>query len=286
MTAPVPTNGFPAGVVNPGLPPVEQKPGFVPQVPPVVVPSAPSPAAASTPAPAGADLAASIAALTAAFAATTPAQTPAPPVAAPTEAAPVSALESDSDPILRSMATVMRTVGKGLDLDRVLGNALQHGDINLIDKAYLTEKAGESAPELLTIAQGIVQAVTAKAEATNAAVYAMAGGEPNWNASVASFNKDAAPELKTVIVQMLDSTNQAQVQAAAKLIVEFAKSRGAVVTPAGLIANNGSAPVVGQALSKAEFQTELQKLNPQDREYMTKRDDLFGRRQAGKQLGK
>lgn len=184
------------------------------------------------------------------------------------------------------MATVMRTAGKGLDMDRVLGKALEHGSTDLIDVAYLKEKAGDTAEDLLAIARGIVEAVNAKAIEQEKAVFALAGSEANWHASVAAFNKSAAPELRAVIVQMFNSGNAASIEAAGKLVVQFAKGTGAVPSPAALVTNGGAAPAIGQALSKDEFQSELRKLNPQDRDYVARRGDLYARRQAGKQLGK
>lgn len=282
MTQPVPTNGFitpPQGgsPANPQLPPTNPVEGWVAPPNPAGNPPAPTAAPAQ---PAAPDLTAAIAALQAALAKPTTPAAPAPGTPAPNDNT------TFDDPILKSMAAVIRTSAKGIDLDRVLGKAIEYGDANLIDKAYLAEKGGEASAELLTIAQGIVEAVNARSAATTTEVYALAGSEANWNACVAAFNQGAAPELKAVITQMLDSGKTDQIKASAKLVVEFAKSNGTVPTNAGLIANGGAAPLLGQGISKAEFQSELQKLNPQDRDFVAKRSELYGRRQAGKQQGK
>lgn len=64
-----------------------------------------------------------------------------------------------NDPIIKSMATVLQTAGKDLDLDRVLGKALSFGDPALVDVAYLRDAGGPQAAQLAEIAKGIVQAV-------------------------------------------------------------------------------------------------------------------------------
>ncbi len=280
MTQAVPTNGFIAPPAGGAAPPQNAEPGFVPQVPPAGAP-APAPAAAAPAAGTAPDLNAAIAALSAALASSAPA----PAAGTPAPAAGTS-FNDGGDPILKSMAAVVKTAAAGIDLDRLLGKAVEYGDVNLIDVAYLNEKGGASASELLTIAQGMVQAVNAKAAAVEREVHGLAGSEANWNAAAAAFNQRAAPELRTVVAQMLDSKNDLQIKAAARLIVDFAKSTGSVPTAGVLLQSGGAAPLSGQALSKEEFQIELRKLKPEARDYATQRADLFARRTAGKQLGK
>lgn len=287
MTQPVPTNGFiqpppagnPAPTGQPPLPPQELKPGFVPQNQPV--PAAPNPAPAPAAAP---DMLAAIAALQASLTAQAPAASTAPAQAAPNGSTVLSGVSDD--PILLSMATMLQTTAKGLDLDRVMGNAIDRGDASLIDVAYLKEVAGDNSANLLLIAQGMVKAINTKAQGIENEVHALAGSQANWDACSAAFSAKAAPELKVVIATMLDSGKEAQIKAAAKLVVEFAKSTGYVPTGAGLVSNGGAAPLTGQGLSKAEFQEELRKLNPNTRDYEERRGDLYARRQAGKQAGK
>jgi hypothetical protein len=190
------------------------------------------------------------------------------------------------DPIIRSMATVMQTVGKDLDLDRVLGKALAHGDITLIDEAYLREKGGASAPQLAEIARGIVQAVEAKAEAVTQGVYAVAGGEAGWNTAVAAFNASAPQELRVTIGQMLNSTNSAFITAGAKIIAEFGKSSGMIPQAGAPLLQHAAGGIAGQGLSKSEFQTELKSLKSDTPGYEDARTALFARRALGKRSGK
>ncbi len=276
MTQPVPTDGFnaPAGApanVPASAPPPDAKPGFVPPAP------APAPATAS------ADVAALTAALTAALAAQS-----APASAAPAPVAGVvpGSIPSGDDPIIDGLTAALGTAVPGIDLERLLGKAIEYGDAKLIDNAYLLEKGGANAASLLKIAQGIVQSVQAKAEAVAKEAYSLAGSQENWDAATAAFNQKADPALRAVVVQMLDSKNTEQIKAAAKLVVEFAKGGGLIPQPGSLIQNFGSAPATGQALSKDEFQAELRKLNPQDRGFAAAREQLYARRQLGKQLGR
>lgn len=310
MAEQVPTNGFVAPTVPDAQPafhvPQAGDPARVPNGSPVATPgqtpgwvqhpAAPAvPAAPAAPAAQPADLSNVVAMLQAALAGTTPAA----PVAAPTQVSAdvsrpawmqTSANEFDvtqiTDPIIRSMATVMQTVGKDLDLDRVLGKALTHDDISLIDEAYLREKGGESAQQLAEIARGIVQAVGAKADAVTAEVFAAAGGEAQWDTSVAAFNTAAPQELRVTVAQMLNSTNENFIKAGAKIVAEFGKGSGMIPqVGAPLLNAEAGAGAAGQGLSKAQFQSELVKIKPDTPGYEETRAALFARRSLGKRAG-
>ena len=290
MTQAVPTNGFNVpgggGVVDGGtqnVPPAGMEPGFAapPQVPAGQPAPVAQPAAAAQPSSLDASVAALLAALQAQNAPAT--------ATVSTEAVPgklngldVAGIE---DPILRSMATVMQTVGAGLDMDRALGLAIERGDTGLIDKAYLREKGGANAEQLITIAEGIVQAVEAQSASITKEIHSLTGGEPGWQTAVAAFNKAASPELRSVVKLMLDSEKKSQIMAGSKLVVEFAKQSGFVPTVNSLVQNGGAAASSAQALSKEAFQTALRTLDPNSRQYQSQRSDLFARRQQGKQLG-
>lgn len=276
--------------INAAPPPSnEQQPGFV--VPPTggrQIAGAPPATEAPAPAAQAPDMAAAIAALTAALAGQTPAA-PAAPAQAVTPPATGSLntydVNSIDDPILKSMATVMQTVGKGIDMDRALGKAIENGRIDLIDAAYLREKGGDNAEQLITIAQGIVQAVEAKGQQVTKDIHTLAGGEPVWNASLAAFNSKAPQELRVVIAQMLDSNQDNLIKAGAKMIVEYGKTSGAVPQVSALVQSGAAAIPSAQALDKAGFQEELRKLNPQARTFDAQRAELFARRTLGRQLG-
>lgn len=270
MTQAVPTEGFAA-----------------PQGTPAATPQAVEPQQAAPAArPQGNGLDAAVAALTAALQQTKQPE----PQAAQVQGEPVGLnsvnISEIDDPIIQSMATVMQTVGKGVDFDRALGKALENGRADLIDVAYLKEAGGANAEQLITIAKGIVQAVEAKSRALATGVYELAGGETQWSASVAVFNSGAPEEVRMIVAQMLDSGQERLIKAAAKMVVDYSKGTGAIPNANPLL-NSGAATLpTAQALDKAGFQEELRKLDPSARDYLTKRDELFARRQLGRKLGK
>lgn len=281
MTTPVATNGFvepPAGTPAP-----------VPNGNPINIPPQQTAAPAAEPAQAPAaqgDLAAAIAAMTEALKGSAPAQAPAavePAVTTELNSYDVSSIE---DPIIKSMATVMQTIGKDIDLDRAIGKAIADGRVDLIDVAYLREKGGANAAELITIATGLVNAVNAKSSAISNEVYMLAGSEAQWDAGVAVFNKGAPQELKLVVAQMLDSKQEHLIKAGAKFVIEFSKGSGMLPNVNPSLQYGAAAPAAAQALDKIGFQEELRKLNPNDRSYLAQREALFSRRQLGRQLGK
>ena len=190
-----------------------------------------------------------------------------------------------NDPIIKSMATVLQTAGKDLDLDRVLGKALSFGDPALVDVAYLRDAGGPQAAQLAEIAKGIVQAVNAKAEAVTNEVYASVGGEAVWHSSVAAFNQSAPHELKVTVAQMLDSTNENFIKAGAKIVAEFGRNSGLIPQQGASLLNSASAGVQGQGLTREQFQAELRKINPNTPGFEQAREALFARRALGKRAG-
>lgn len=294
----VPNSGFqvppagnpprmPNGNGNPIASP-NQEPGWVSQVP-VQQPPAQQPAPqAQQPA----DLSNVVALLQAALAGQ---QAPAPqaPVQQPDAVRPnwmqSSANEFDvnqiNDPIIKSMATVLQTAGKDLDLDRVLGKALSFGDPALVDVAYLRDAGGPQAAQLAEIAKGIVQAVNAKAEAVTNEVYSSVGGEAVWHSSVAAFNQSAPHELKVTVAQMLDSTNENFIKAGAKIVAEFGRNSGLIPQQGAPLLNSASAGVQGQGLTREQFQAELRKIDQNSPGFEQAREALFARRALGKRSG-
>ena len=190
-----------------------------------------------------------------------------------------------NDPIIKSMATVLQTAGKDLDLDRVLGKALAFGDPALVDLAYLRDAGGPQAAQLAEIAKGIVQAVNAKADAVVSEVYASVGGEGVWHSSVAAFNQSAPHELKVTVSQMLDSTNENFIKAGAKIVAEFGRNSGRIPQQGAPLLNSASAGVQGQGLTREQFQAELRKIDSNSPGFEQAREALFARRALGKRSG-
>ena len=291
MTQAVPTEGFSVPGAGANVPPPNMAPGYVPPaVTPLTKPAEPAQPAAPAAGPAPtADLGAAIAALTAALG--TPATAPTNAPAAQASAQGTDDLNSYDvntieDPIIRSMATVLQTSGKGVDMNRALGLAIERGDAELVDVAYLREAGGANAEQLVVIAKGIVDAIEAKASEVTSRVHALAGGADAWNASTASFNTAAPAELKLVVKQMLDSNQSNLIEAGAKIVVQFGKSSGLLPNPKPSVQGGPAGMPAAMALDKFEFQAELNKLDSTDRQFPQKRAELFARRQLGKNLGK
>lgn len=246
-------------------------PGFVSQVPaaPAAPYQAPAPAAAPAADP-------NIAALLAALSG---------PAAAPAAAAPAASTYAPvgADPVVNSLSSIL--AGAGIDVSRALGKANEYNDPSLIDKAYIASVGGANAAHLTQLAESLVAHTGRESDAAEQACYALAGGAQNFRAAVAVFNQSAPAHLQTVITNMMDSGNRAQIDAGAKLLIEFAKTNGGLVQPAGLITGQ-AAPGAEAALSKDQFQDELQKLDRNSRSYEQERGVLFGRRAMGKQLGR
>lgn len=280
---------------------------------PAAAPSAPAadatvvpPAAPTAPAAASTDMVAMLKEALESAKATAPApqlpQVPVDPKAAPAAeaAAPtgLNALTEDdiSDPQVRSLGGLLRSVAPGVDIDRVLGKAIDKGDPSLVDTAYLQEAFPQQAAQLKDLAERIVVAAEAEVKSTVAAIHQQSGGEAAWNAAAAAFNQHAAKEIKAVVADLLNSPNHTKVKQGASFILEFAKQGGHISTPAQLLTG---APSAGQAptdpalapLNERSFKQELIKmransaLDPYSPEYKEARNILMYRRHLGKQRG-
>jgi len=183
------------------------------------------------------------------------------------------------------MTAMLTSSTAGLDINRALGNALTHGNAALIDKAYIIEKGGAQAAHLIAIAEGIVARVEAQAAEGAQAVYAVAGGEQQWNVAAAAFDKGAQPHVKQVVKQMLDSGNAESAKAAAQMVLDHAKASGLIPVAPGLVHAGAGGAGGASGLDKIGFQAELRKLNANAPGFEQARADLFQRRTLGKSLG-
>lgn len=252
--------------------PANATPGFVPPQPaPAAQPAAqPAPAAAPAVDP-------TIAALLAALGG---AQAPA--NAAP--AAQPAAYTPSGDPVVSSLSGILS--GSGIDVQRAIAKAVEYGDASLIDKAYIASVGGANSAHLTQLAEQLVAHTGRESEAAEASCYALAGGQSNFHAAVSVWNKSAPSHLQAIVTNMMDSGVRAQSDAAAKMIVEFAKGNGGIMQPAGLVNPGSARPGAEAALSKEQFQEEIRKLDKMAPGYEQRRGELYGRRAMGKQLGR
>lgn len=221
---------------------------------------------------------------------------PVPPVVPPTPPstdAPTGGLNDlkpgdIDDPQVRALGELLIGSAPNLDLNRAIGKAIEYGDPELVDAAYLKDIGGEKANALVNVAKQIVTAVDAKSKATIQQVYTDAGGQAQWEAAVALFNKNAPKHIKEVAQELLNSSQFSKIQTGAKFVTEYAKSQGGLSTTPDFLTPSGYQGDSSQALDKVTFQQELRKLAPehQNPNYVQERNELFRRRQLGKNLGR
>lgn len=262
----------------------EQKPGFVPEQKP-------------TP-PAGVDAAEYAAFLAFKAAQGKPAPTepkPEPKPALPTKAEPVgphAAMEAAmqagaTDPVLSSTFEMIALVAPDVDLSRAMGNAIDRGDLDLIDRAYLKEVGGDKADRLIKLAENMVKHIETQSEAIIADTYKAAGSEAQWNAATAAFNASAPEYLRQYVVEAMNSANPTKIRVGVAAVLEYVKQTGALPTaPQGHVRAGGGLPSEQTGLSKAEYQAERLKLNRFDRDYNDRARELDARRAIGKKAGK
>lgn len=209
---------------------------------------------------------------------------PAAPVAP--EAAPSLKDVQIEDPALAAQAQLFTTFAPEVDIDRALGLAVERGDPSLIDVKYLQEVAPDKAAQLATVAKTIVGEVQRVAALGTKLAHEAAGSEANWDAAAALFKQSASEYERDFVASLLKSTDPAKLKAAAERVVEFAKAKGAQVTPAVTLQPGSAATVGGEALSAAEFRAALSKLDPMSADFAAQEAELLNRRKLGRQLGR
>lgn len=197
-------------------------------------------------------------------------------------------LSSLDDPQLRSLGELLVASAPNLDIERALGKAIQYMNPDLIDSRYIQEAGGASAKALLNLATTIVNTAKVQGEATVNAIYQGAGGEQNWQAAVALFNKNAPLHMRQVAADLLDSKNTTKVKSGAQFVLEYANQNGGLANAPQYQNANSARGDASQALDKKGFQTALMKLVPehQNPNYAADRAELYRRRELGRQLGR
>lgn len=253
-----------------------QVPGFVPPAPAYVAPAAaPAPEAAAQPGgdPALQQLLQALQGLQPAAAAPTQNQPAAQPLPTPPQG-------SGTDGALRGILA-----GSGVDVERAIAAALEYGDVNLIDRRYITEAGGANAQYLMQIAEGIVSSRADDDNRMAESIYAAAGGKANWNSALHEFTSKAPSHIQTIVQSLYDSRNPKSIEAANQTVLTYGQGAGVTLNPAQTI-QGGAGAGAAQALDKVQFQAELQKLNKNAQGYEQARAELFSRRSIGKSLGR
>lgn len=228
------------------------------------------------------------------------------PVPVETEAVPPIAnaqvpAEAETDPLKPAVSDEINTGNKALDvavssfirstgasdtdLQRAIKGAMEYGDPNLIDDAFLAERFKDRAGEARQIAEAVLEQSGIERQRVVDSVYSVAGDKGKWDASLAVYKQHAAPGLQKAIQLMFDSGDAASIKEAASLVVDYAKNSG-VIPAIGerVTANSGVAEAAG--LSAAELQAATGKLNQSSRTYRADYAKLIELRRIGRSLGK
>ncbi len=189
-------------------------------------------------------------------------------------------------------AFVTSTGATSADLSKAVSLALQHGNADLIDQAFIKQKFGIHAEQAMTLAKAAVaEDITQTENARKAAisvVHNAAGGEAQWNQAVSVFNSSASKETKAAVVALMDSGNM---EDGAALVMQTVRGSGLVPTPNELLHGGNGVTTAGNALSKAAFKTEMEALTKlagnsslESGKFAPQYEALLTRRRAGLQL--
>lgn len=215
------------------------------------------------------------------------AQTPAVEEAAdPLKPATTEAINTGNKALDVAVSSFIRSTGANdADLQRAIKSAMEYGDPNLIDDAFLAERFKDRAGEARQIAEAVLEQTGIERNRLVESVYAQAGDKAKWDASLAVYKQHAAPGLQKAIQMMFDSGDATSIKEAAALVVDYAKSSGVLsVTGGRVTAGTGEAGAEG--ISALELQQAVGKLNQSSRTYREDYAKLIGLRQLGRSLGK
>lgn len=189
-----------------------------------------------------------------------------------------------NDPQFKPIAMYLDTKLEGVDTDRAFAKAIEYGDVGLIDRAYLVEKLGDGADEVINLSTSLFEAAQAKATAQVNEVYQQFGGHQVVSQAVKYFNEKGSSAERKVLGSLLDSGVKENVQYAMERIVSFAKQSG------GVVSNNNAIPM-GQpgyerGLSADEYREALRKVTSgSTRPSEAVLSKLANARKLGKQQG-
>lgn len=207
------------------------------------------------------------------------------------EAQPSAATFETGNAVLDAAIGVMvaSTGATQADVDRLVTKALEYGNADLIDEAFARERFKDKADQILALARAAVAEQSASVERSKQAVFAIAGGQDNWNSAVSIFNSSAPAHIKEAAKMLLDS---GKVQEGAKLVMDTVVQAGLVPQVNPTVQAGGVVPSNTGALSAANFSkamTELkQKAGNRSLEsgpFAGEYQQLIQRRVAGRRAG-
>ena len=185
------------------------------------------------------------------------------------------------DPQYKPIAQYLDLQLKDIDTTRAFGKAIEYGNMDLVDKAYLTEKLGDRAEQVIALSSSLFEAASAKAQAEVQSVYTQFGGKETVDQAVKFFNEKGDPNVRKVLGSLLSSGVKENIAYAMEQIVGFSKSAGGVVQKSAAIPLGQPSAQVG--LSAAEYQAKIRELGPKAKD--ADLDRLAQARKLGVQQG-
>lgn len=197
----------------------------------------------------------------------------------------------DADPTTQMALLAAQAMAPGIDFKRMVGKALEYGDPNLIDKQYLKEAFPGKDRQLGKVAEQLVQYVSQRADQLQNQVYALVGGEAEWDSAVQAFNSSAPLPVRRMVKAGLDSRDPTRIMEAAQTVQSFAQMAGFASQRSGSPVNPyAPAAPKAQGLSYNEFKNALAKLEQnggrRDGEWIDNVTLLMKARQVGKAGGR
>lgn len=207
---------------------------------------------------------------------------------APTPASAPTELAETGNPAIDAGIAMLKQVSKLNDSDmvRAIGKAVEYGDANLIDKAFIQERFGEHAAYAEMLAKVYLEDQVGQAQKAVNSAYEMAGGKEQWDAATQVFNAKAPEHIRKAARALADSGD---IAGAAKFVIETCQSLGvmATVNPKLQGVSGSAGALTAKAFSEeySKLRKEVGNRSLQSQAFAGRYQDLLERRAAGKRAG-
>lgn len=207
---------------------------------------------------------------------------------APAESSAVTELAETGNPAIDAGIAMLKQVSKLNDSDmvRAIGKAVEYGDANLIDKAFIQERFGEHAAYAEMLAKAYLEDQVGQAQKAVNSAYEMAGGKEQWDAATQVFNAKAPEHIRKAARALADSGD---ITGAAKFVIETCQSLGvmAQVNPKLQGQSGSPAALTAEAFSQeySKLRKEVGNRSMESQAFNGRYQELLARRAAGKRAG-
>lgn len=197
-------------------------------------------------------------------------------------------LEPTGNPSIDAGIQMLQKVSglKDSDMVRAIGKAVEYGDPNLIDTAFINERFGEHAGYAEMLAKAYLDDQVGAAKRAVDEAYSLVGGKENWDGIAKLFAAKAPDNIRMAVKALADSGS---IKEAVQLAVETTQNMGLIpkINPQMRGGSGGDG-----ALSSAEFAKEYQALRKEagnrsleSSQFSGRYQSLLNRRAAGKAKG-